>query len=643
MCGICGILVDRPRPGGDEESAVRVMTDTLLHRGPDGTGLHMDGERGVYLGHTRLAIIDLSPQGRQPMTNENGDLHLVCNGEIYNHRELRRDLEKRGHRFRSASDSEVILHLYEEEGARMVPLLDGMFAFALWDEGRERLLLARDPIGIKPLYYSHRDGRFLFGSSPKSILAHPDARVEADDEGIWHYLTFNCAPAPYTLFRGIRKLPAGSTLHMERGNDPKIESYWDFPSRPAEQTDREEAGRKLRQLLVAGTKKRLMSDVPVGAYLSGGIDSTINVGLMAPLLDEPMHTFSVGYTGDGQSELPYARRAAERFGTVHRGIILSPSELEEAIPPMIEQMDDPIGAPSVLSNFLLARAAREDDVPVVQVGEGADELLFGYHPARRALILQRLVGRHFQRLPLSLRRALHKVMKPLLAAAGDPPVDDSLDGTLVELLRRGARDEPLFWGFANLFSETAKEKFCSGFPGEWRSFSPLEPVFDRIAREGWDFPVALSYINLKVGLAERLLMRVDKTNMAFAVEARVPFLDRELAEFAFHLPARWNTAGAGKRMLRESFRDLLPPEILSRKKMGFPTPHDVFLGDAFLPEVRRMIIGSTLRERNLFDYERIEEILDAFQRGRRLFLYPVWSLLVLSLWHDRWIAGRRDR
>ncbi|MFH1279727.1 MAG: asparagine synthase (glutamine-hydrolyzing) [Candidatus Eisenbacteria bacterium] len=638
MCGICGILARRPSP--EEKTFLRAMNETLLHRGPDGAGLFADPESGAFLGHTRLAIIDLSDAAAQPMSDETGGLRLVCNGEIYNHRELRRELEGRGHRFRSGSDSEVILHLYEEEGPDLTKRLDGIFAFALWDRREGRMFLARDPLGVKPLYYLEKNGRFLFGSSPKAILAHPEVTAEASVEGIWHYLTFNCAPAPHTLFKGIRKLPAGSRLVANGKGAARVEPYWDLPSKAPDPPDGNDV-RSLRELFRRATEKRMMADVPVGAFLSGGVDSTINVGVMVPLSGPRLRTFALGYERAAVNELPFARLAADRFGTDHEELVVGEGDLEEALDPWMEHMDDPVGAPSVLSGFLLARRAREAAVPVVQVGEGADELFFGYGPNRRALRVHSLLWRHYERLPLVLRRAAYAALRRPLAGLGDPTLEHSLDGTFRECLRRSASGRPVGWGFANVFSDSAKEGLFSNPEHRRDSFTPLEPFFERIAAEGWDLARSLTYLDLKVGLAERLLMRVDKTNMAFAVEARVPFLDRALAEFAFHLPLGRLLPGGGKAILREAFGDLLPPEIRERKKMGFPTPASVFLGPRLLPLVEERVRRSSLMERGLLVKERVDGLFLRFRAGAEANLYPIWTLFVLGLWHDRWIAGRR--
>jgi len=362
---MCGIAVSVLAPGHcplEETRAVRAMIDAFLHRGPDGSAVLADEENGVRFGHARLAIGDLSENGLQPMTNETGDVWLVCNGEVYNHAALRPSLEARGHRFRSRSDSEVILHLYEEHGASLIDHLDGKFAFAVWDAGRRILLLARDRLGVKPLYYHSRGERFLFASSPKAILEHPDVGVDLSREGVWHYLTFNCLPAPHTLFAGIRKLPAGCRLLLRPGQEPRVETYWDLPSPVPHAGARGDAEEELRTLLRAAAEKRMMADVPVGA-------------------------------------------------------------------------------PSLLPNLLLAREARRDGIPVVQVGEGADELFFGYAANRRGLLLQRFFWKHVADLPLGARRAAHRALEGPLRFAGDISPENALDLTLREGFRRSATGE----------------------------------------------------------------------------------------------------------------------------------------------------------------------------------------------------------
>jgi asparagine synthase (glutamine-hydrolysing) len=641
VCGICGILVHRPAKAGADESAVHRMTESLRHRGPDGRSVYADPSGSAYLGHTRLAIVDLSAKAAQPMRNETSSLVLVVNGEIYNHRELRGALESKGHVFRSQSDSEVILHLYEEHGSSFVERLDGMFALALWDAALKRLLLARDRLGKKPLYYVETPDRFLFASSPRALLAHGSVSAEPSAEGIRHYLTFNCAPAPHTLFREIRKLPAAWRLTIGSSGRVKAGPYWDFTGPPLDGIGESVAAERLRDLLEKAVRKRMMSDVPLGAYLSGGLDSTIVVDLMRRSATKRLRTFALGYDGKGDEDLPFAERVASLNDTDHEALGIREESLAESIDLLAEHSDDPVGAPSCLSNLLLARRTRKAGVPVVQVGEGADELFFGYRPNRRSLLVHRFFWSHFGRLPRRVRGGLHRLLDRPLTLVGDPTVEHSLDATLRECFRRSASDEPVHWGFANVFSETAKKNLAPGLRPEESSFAPLAAHFARIEEEGWDLATALTYIDLKVGLAERLLMRVDKMNMAFAVEARAPFLDREAAEFAFRLPSYLKLMHGGKGILRSAYRDRLPADIVRRKKRGFPTPASVFLGGKLLPIVESKVLSSRLLRDGLLARGEVTRLFAENRRGATARFYPIWSLFVLALWHERWVEGTK--
>jgi len=435
MCGIAGLFNYAASPI-DEQDAVCRMRDALTHRGPDACGLYQSEDRQVVLGHRRLSIVDLSEAGRQPMSNEDGTIWISFNGEIYNHRSHREPLIAKGHRFRSQSDTEVILHLYEEFGPECVTRLDGMFAFAIWDQGRRRLVLARDRLGKKPVYYTSTGGRFLFASEIKALIQHPAVKRDLDLQAVNNFLTFSNVPAPGTLFRDIRKLPAAHVLVCESSGTIRIDRYWsalDGPKWPAK--NGAESVERVRELLTGAVKKRLMSDVPIGAFLSGGVDSSTNVALMSQLSSEPLRTFSVGFEGFGEAEnfhdLPYARKVAEQFGCDHREITITADDCQKSLPQLIYGQDEPIGDPACLPMYFVSQAAKKHGVTVVLVGEGSDEVFGGYEDMSRLIQSHSAKWRRLNALPRSLRSAAFQ-----LARFGGVS-----DGRL-DVLRRAASNEP---------------------------------------------------------------------------------------------------------------------------------------------------------------------------------------------------------
>ena len=380
MCGICGIFEFGRATGGVTWDVVSAMRDTMVHRGPDDAGTWISSDRRVGLGHRRLSIVDLSAAGHNPMTNETRDVWITFNGEIYNHERLRPRLVERGHVYHSRTDTETLVHLYEEEGDDLVHRLEGMFAFAIWDESRRRLLLARDRLGVKPLYYTVADGRLLFASEIKALLEHPDVPRDVDEESLYHYLTFLTTPAPKTLFRGISKLPPGHLLTCDERGRVEVRRYWDaIVEPPAEPLSEEETIARVRELLSEAIEKRMMSDVPFGVFLSGGVDSSANVALMSRLTNMPVRTFTVGFEGAPQyNELDHARRVAKQFGADYHEVIINHEDAISFLPDMIFHQDEPIADPVCVSLYYVSKLARETGTIVVQAGEGSDEIFSGY-------------------------------------------------------------------------------------------------------------------------------------------------------------------------------------------------------------------------------------------------------------------------
>src|ERR687895_786659 len=415
MCGICGVLGTRDSFAAGEEVVSR-MRETLVHRGPDDGGTWTAPRIG--LGHRRLSIIDLSPAGHQPMSNEDGTVWVTFGGEIYNHEELRPELEAKGHVYRSHTDTETIVHLYEEEGPRCVERLDGMFHYAIWDTRSRELHLARDRLGKKPLYYAQPDGGFLFASEIKALLEHPSLTPELDEEAFFHHLTFACAPAPLTMFAGVRKLSPAQRMTVRADGSREVETYWSPFGRTVEGSDPELA-EELLGLLRSAVEKRMMSDVPFGVFLSGGIDSSTNVALMSEQMSRPVETFTVGFSdAEYLNELEEARRIAKQFGTNHHEVIISEKEMHEFLPRMVFHQDEPIADPVCVPLYYVSKLARDSGTIVVQVGEGSDEIFSGYENYVRHLRIYENFWRYAERTPPFLRRAASSMILPALQATG---------------------------------------------------------------------------------------------------------------------------------------------------------------------------------------------------------------------------------
>ncbi|HKP88300.1 MAG TPA: asparagine synthase (glutamine-hydrolyzing) [Blastocatellia bacterium] len=657
MCGICGVYEYAATEPGVTAALIEKMRDTMTHRGPDDAGIYVTEDRRVGLGNRRLAIVDLSTAARNPMPNEDGRVWITFNGEIYNHERLRPALIGRGHRYRSRSDTETVIHLYEERGLDFVHELEGDFAIALWDEDARRLVLARDRIGVKPLYYAILGGRLIFASEIKAILQHPSISRDIDEEALYHYLTFLTTPAPMTLFRGIKKLPAGCLMTCDARGDVKVTRYWDAivtEPDPGLVNDERAAAEELRRLLTESIEKRMMSDVPFGVFLSGGIDSTANVALMSGLMNQPVRTFTVGFSDNPErNETGEAREVARHYATDHHEVLIGQQELIDFLPDLVFHQDEPIADPVCVPLYYVSKLARETGTPVIQVGEGSDELFCGYRDYTHYLNFHDYAWRYLARLPAPLRRAVSKAGQALMEASADS-MPSRWHKVAPELLRRLAAGEELFWGGAVIFDEVRKEKlFARGSkqrPGangngesKISSYSVVREDLDRLiaAKPDADLLERMIYQELKLRLAELLLMRVDKMTMATSVEARVPFLDHKLVEFAMGLPRQMKYGhGETKRILKRALRGVIPDHVIRRKKQGFGAPINEWMLDRLGGYVERTLMNSPLRRRELFDYDFIARLLKEHQRGRVNYSFPLWSLLNLSLWYEQWIEGR---
>lgn len=639
MCGICGVWESTAQTGRVDRPLLERMRDQMQHRGPDDAGeLVFDEGRGGF-GFRRLSIIDLTTAGHQPMKGCTDQVWLAFNGEIYNHASLREGLEHQGHHYKSRTDSETILHLYEERGLDFVHDLEGDYGIAIWDAAREHLVLVRDRIGVKPLYYYHRDGRFIFASEIKAILQHPEVTADVDEQALFHYLTFLTTPAPQTLFKDIQKLPAGHILVAKRDGTIKIAQYWDAlpPLATVERTDEEHKTEILR-LLRSSITKRMMSDVPFGVFLSGGVDSSANVALMSEQMLRPVETFTVGFSdAEYLNELESARRIAKQFETNHHEVIISQKEMQAFLPELVFHQDEPIADPVCVPLYYVSKLARESGTIVVQVGEGADEIFSGYENYVRHLRIYENFWRHAERLPQSLRRAFAGVTGPLLEATGRKR-------TGVELLRRLGAGEPLFWGGVVVYDEATKPLVLSRQMRErfngLSSLQAVAPYLDHIEHErpNSDFLSRLTYLELKLRLPELLLMRVDKITMATSVEARVPFLDHHLVEYALGLPRSLKVEGtSGKHILKRALEDVLPRDLLYNPKRGFGAPVREWFRNGLGEWFDAYLMRSPMRSREFLNYEFVGRLLDEHRRGRKDWGFHLWALLNLSVWYERWI------
>ncbi len=635
MCGICGIAyAPRSRARVDEQQLIR-MRDTMTHRGPDGYGVFTDGRVG--LGHRRLAIIDVA-SGHQPMHDDTGSLHIVYNGEIYNHSDLRVSLERCGHRYRTRSDTETILHLYQEEGSKAVEYLRGMFAFAIWDSRKQELFLARDRLGIKPLYYVLTDdGSLYFASEIKALLAARATRPSLNYEVLPDCLANRAPSGEDTLFEGVRRLLPGHTLRWRDG-EVEIRQYWDMSFR-AETPARshEDLVAEFGTRFTDAVRTHLMSDVPLGVFLSGGIDSASIAAVMSRLVTEPIKTFSVAFAEREANELRYARMAARAYRTDHHEVVVSPEQFFAALPSLIWQEDEPIAHPSSVALYFVARLAA-DHVKVVLTGEGSDELLGGYGRYSRTLYNIRLGTRYHQMVPASLRRAVHSAVGRLRRGSA---ARRKLERTF--LCIPPDLDSIYFDNFA-VFSRAQQGQLFS--PGARERFATADPY--RLARAHLERTDArtlldrLLYVDSKVYLHE-LLMKQDQMSMAASIESRVPFLDNALVDFVARLPVELKLRGfTTKRILRESMKHVLPAGILARPKMGFPVPLGSWLRGRWRGIVTELVLGERARRRDIFDPAVVRRLVDDHVTGRDEHTDRLWALMNMELWQRRFIDGEQD-
>ena len=749
MCGITGIYIVN-NPSEVQKDTLIKMRETLIHRGPDDSGLYISPNKKLGLGFRRLAIIDLSKAGNQPMTNEDKTLWLMFNGEIYNFQEIKEQLLKKGHQFKSKTDSEVLLHLYEEKGEKCLEDLNGMFAFVIWDEKQQKLFAARDRIGIKPFYYYYKDGIFLFGSEIKAILENPIVKREPDLEGISHYLTFACTPAPFTLFKNIKKLPAAHYLTLDKIGHLETKRYWSpissviasdsssviasdsssviardsssviasdssfvIASEPkasealpaqagissARHPERSEGSlanarslnkkedfyiQKTRELLKDSIQKQMVSDVPFGCFLSGGIDSSTNAVLMSQAMGSPVETFSISYKDFPQyDEFEYSRKIAQILGSKRHESLVGQEEFLAWLPKMAQYADDPNGDWVCFPVYYLAKLFRDNGVIMGQVGEGSDELFNGYDRDLIFYNFWKKFWRYAEKLPQFIKIIPYFLSKILPKNSLVLPK---------ELLRRLAYHKPLFFGGANAFSAYDKQFLltdsfkkqtpfnisdkvveniysdlslqrdqsflslrgdqsllslrgglaCAGRrrPTKQSQGLPLRQLADR-NDNSFDFLQQYLYLELNLRLPELLLMRVDKMVSISSIEARVPFLDHRLVELAFSMPMELKLKNnTTKYILKKAVEGIIPDEIIYRKKKGFGAPVSEWLKEdkEIQDKLFNIIKNSKIHKLGIFNYSYINQLISDHLTGRHDNSFKLWNLITLSLWYDNWIA-----
>ena len=630
MCGISGLVYKDPeRP--IERAALERMNAAIRHRGPDSDGFYIRPQIGLAM--RRLAIVDLRT-GDQPLSNEDGTVWIVFNGEIYNYPTLRPDLEKRGHTFRTHSDTEAIVHLYEVYGLDCVQHLRGMFAFAIWDEKRKRLFIARDRLGKKPLYYAEHDGALLFGSELKCLLQYPGFPREADLSAIHHYLTLQYVPDPLSALRHARKLPPAHRLVWEAGRIT-IARYWELPYVPKWTIPEAELREQVRDKITEAVRIRLMSDVPLGAHLSGGIDSAVVVGLMAGMSDRPVKTFSIGFQEAAFNELHHARAVAEKFKTEHHEFIVEPAALE-MLPRLVEHFDEPFADAAAIPTWYLSEMTRAH-VTVALNGDGGDEAFGGYqrYYADPVADLYRLV-------PGALRHGLFDRLLRAVPVQSGQPVESSIATALHHLTR--AADLPVGasivrWG--SFFTEAEKHALYTDEMRASLQATPsnaiLEDTYRRaLAKSRLDRTMSTDMQNYLPGA---LLPKVDRMTMAHSLEARSPFLDHEVMELAARLPESLKVRGRQtKRILRELFAELLPPTITRRGKMGFSVPLGLWFRGPLATPLRDILLA---KEARIFQYLRrtgIEELFAQNAVGRADHGKRLWALLNLEVWLQKYVS-----
>jgi asparagine synthase (glutamine-hydrolysing) len=622
MCGICGVVSFQPNAPADRSTLLR-MNASLQHRGPDDEGYYEDDQVGLAI--RRLSIIDLNT-GQQPISNESGDVWVVYNGEIYNYQEVRTRLEQRGHIFKTQTDTEIIVHAYEEYGDECLTHFNGMFAIALWDARERRLLLARDRLGIKPLYYWRDGNKLVFGSELKALILHPAVPRQVDLAALDLFLTLEYIPAPLTIYEGVFKLLPGHLLVVEKGK-LKVTQYWDIPYQPISQSEAE-CGEILSGLIKESIRLCLISDVPLGAFLSGGIDSSTIVGYMSQSANGPVRTFSIGFEDDTYNELPYAEAVAKHFGTKHDVEVLK-SAHTDLTEQLVAHFDEPFADTSIFPTFLVSKLAGRE-VKVVLSGDGGDELFAGYD----TYVAEKL-DRYYGRLPRPLRQ---QVLPKFAGWLPPQPAKKGLINKVKRMVEGGTFDPSLQHARWMIFLNSSEknslyrsdlratlyDQLTSDF---FHNYFEKASCFDRLAQQ--------QYVDVKTYLADDILTKVDRMSMAASIEARVPLLDYHIVEFALNLPPYMKLRGARtKSILRHAVKDLVPQFVLEKPKEGFSIPMKHLLCTSLKPMMLDLLSKDALQKHGYFDHQVVAMWIQEHLEGRANHSHHLWALMVFEIWHQ---------
>jgi len=628
MCGIVGIISKNTNYKIDKELLLS-MRDTMIHRGPDGDGLWISENKMVGLGHRRLSIIDLTKEASQPMSNENDQIWIVFNGEIYNHEEIKKELSLVGnHKWKTHhSDTEVIIHAYEEWGIDFISKLRGQYAISIWDNIKQELYLIRDRSGIKPIYYNYFDKRLIFASEIKAIIKDPSVKRKVNEEALYNYLSFLTTPAPLTLFENIYKIPAGSYLKLSEDQNISVTNYYDILDHiePLTGLSENDISTLLIEKLRDAVSTHAISDVPVGIFLSGGVDSSINAALFSDGKENSVKTFTIGYDKPYESyksETPFAKLMANSIHAEYFEKVLSIDDLINFLPEMIRLQDEPLADPVCVPVYYVSKLAREHQVIVCQVGEGADELFCGYPQWPKALKINSILNG----CPFWLKKIIYFLLKNTKYR----------DSAKVEFLRRNLLGQPAFWSGAEYPSDSATKKLLSkrlrNKFKNYTSWDAIKPYYDNFKNKAADKSYLnwMSYIDLKFRLPELLLMRVDKMSMGASVETRVPFLDHKFVEFAMSIPVELKYKNTKlKYILKKAVKGIIPDELIDRKKQGFGIPVHEWLSDKLGDKIKLDTVAF-LQKTDFFDNIEIMKISgkpDSFN----------WLIYNFILWYNEYI------
>jgi asparagine synthase (glutamine-hydrolysing) len=634
MCGIVGIVEPSNNISSVSIELMKKMSDIIYHRGPDSDGQWVSDDLRCGLAFRRLSIIDLSNAGNQPMHSADGRYSIVFNGEIYNHLSIREELESLGHRYKSKTDTETILIGFKQWGAGIVEKISGMFSFAIWDKEERELFAARDRVGKKPFYYYFQDGKFVFGSEIKSILCHPDIKTELNPDELPNYLNW-CMSGRNTLFKGIHKLPAGHCLRLKSDGEMIVRRYWNSITSDTKYTDasEEELKSELLKLLKQAIKDRMMSDVPFGQFLSGGIDSSLNVAIMSELMDRPVDTFTVGFKElEKYNELQYARQIADLYKTNHNEILIDENDSFSILEDLTWFEDEPNGDPVCIPLYYLSKFTRELGTIVVLVGEGSDELFMGYPWMMREYNFYQTYWKYYKSLPQAVRTLSYNVMKPLFRAVGQHHA--------LDYIRRATYNDEHYWGGMSVFTPVQQELL---FKNEQQNLiHNVSDYANSLHREAESYKPDLDYmqriffVELNQRLAELLLMRVDKIGMAHSIEARVPFLDQNIIEFVMSIPESKKIPNkkTTKYLLKKAVEPILPHNIIYRRKQGFWAPVSEWLRNQWYDYAFAEVTQSPVIN-EYFNQDYIRTLFTTHKNSKANNGLKIFQLLELALWYKR--------